>query len=408
VPFAHLSIISPGFLAVLAVLAGLVWSGLALGALRRHRKPPRQGRHLRGRAVTVLGLLSALLLSLAGAADGVNAHFAYLPRVGDLLMTGAWPTARLSAALDVDRAADTHPKGAVVSLPVPGIASGLRFPGADVYLPPQYFTEPERRFPVMYLLHGSPGVPADWLRGGDAAGAALAVATAGRPVVVVIPHVSRWWLDDPECVNGAREHVETYVTGDVVRAVDSSLRTLRSSADRTVAGMSAGGYCALNLGLRHRDEFGLIVDMSGLDRPTHRGGMPALFGRRPDLAAVVRKNSPVDYVPAMAAEPRTRIWLDVGTHDREVLPQMVVMDRLLAARGLPVELHLRPGSHTFRVWKPALAQSLIWAADAMPQQQQPPQQPAQPPGQLLETPDVTALAVSARTGASPATTSRTG
>lgn len=399
-PFAHLSIISPGFLAGLAGLAALLWLGLTLRGLLRHQSAAASRRRAGGRVVTVLGLAGALVLSLAGLADAVNAHYAYLPRVGDLFMTGAWPTARLDAALDVDRPADSHPKGAVVSLPVPGIASGLRFPGADVYLPPQYFTQPERRFPVMYLLHGSPGVPADWLRGGGAAGAALAVADAGRPVVVVIPHVSRWWLDDPECVDGAREHVETYVTADVVRAVDSSLRTLRTPADRTVAGMSAGGYCALNLGLRHRGEFGLIVDMSGLDRPTHRGGMTALFGHRADLGAVVRENSPVDYVPSMPAWPRTQIWLDVGNHDREVLPQMRVMDRLLAARGLPVQLHLRPGGHTFRVWKPALAESLRWAADTMP---------SGPSGPTASTlPTVPTVPVSARTGASPATTSRTG
>src|SRR5664280_914047 len=56
--------------------------------------------------------------------------------------------------------------GAVTSIAVADRASGFGSYRAEVYLPPQYLAEPTRRFPVLYLLHGSPGVPVDWLRGG--------------------------------------------------------------------------------------------------------------------------------------------------------------------------------------------------------------------------------------------------
>src|SRR5664280_2537066 len=83
-----------------------------------------------------------------------------------------------------------------------------------------------------------------------------------------MPRDSHWWLDDSECVDG-------------VAAVDAQLRTVADRSHRAVGGMSAGGYCALNLGLRHRDTFAAIVDMSGLTVPTHAGGLTALFGSEP-------------------------------------------------------------------------------------------------------------------------------
>ena len=116
------------------------------------------------------------------------------------------------------------------------------------YLPPQYFTDPNARFPVVYLFHGSPGRPADWFHGGRAAQEGHAVAAAGHPAIVFAAQMSRSWTDDPECVDGVHELVESHLLAQVIPTVDSHLRTL-ADRDRVFAGMSAGGYCALNLGL---------------------------------------------------------------------------------------------------------------------------------------------------------------
>jgi len=213
---------------------------------------------------------------------------------------------------------------------------------------------------VVYLLHGSPGVPVDWLRGGEAAQAALLAAQRGHPQILVMPHVSRSWLDDSECVDGVRELVETYVVRDLVPDVDARLRTLPGAAHRSVAGMSAGGYCALNLGLRHRELFGSIVDMSGFTHPTHAGGMTALFGHPADLSRIVAANSPDVYVDSLANTAHTRVYLLCGTGDRGVLTQMTAIRDRLRARGFLVTWVTRPGGHTFGVWRPGLIDALAW------------------------------------------------
>jgi enterochelin esterase-like enzyme len=114
------------------------------------------------------------------------------------------------------------------------------------------------------------------------------------------------------------------------------------------------------MGIRHRDLFGSIVDMSGYTHPTHAGGMAALFGHRSDLAQVVAANSPDTYVDALVNTERTRIYLLCGTGDHDVLAQLTSIRDRLRARGFAVTWMTRPGGHTFGVWRPGLVDALAW------------------------------------------------
>ncbi|WP_045877285.1 alpha/beta hydrolase-fold protein [Pseudofrankia sp. DC12] len=315
----------------------------------------------RGRGAAIAAGAVAVLVTLATAADLINAHYGYLPRVDDVVGVTSWPTA---PARDAIAQAPTRPHrhGSVITLPISGTHSGFGTHRALVYLPPQYFTDPHARFPVVYLLHGSPGAPVDWYRANEAATIGALLAHTDQPAILVAPRVSHDWLDDSECVDRPSEHIETYLIDDVIPSVDTQLRTRPDRADRVFAGMSAGGFCALNLGLRHRDLVETIVAMSGLAEPTHSGGMAGLFGPRPDLAALAAANTPVRYAPTLPPSPPMRIWLDCGRGDREALRDTLTMARLLTHRGgFDVDLRLRPGGHDYGVWRPALRDSLRWA-----------------------------------------------
>ncbi len=348
-----------GLITVALVVCAAVWI--------LHRRRPRVRRALRVPSVAV-----AVLLVVAAVADAVNAHYGYLPRTADVVGIASWPTAKASEiAAPLPPAGNAHPNGAVVTVPLAGAVSGFGTHEALVYLPPQYFAEPSRRFPVAYLIHGSPGIPVDWFRSDRAADVGLTAAQAGHPLIIVAPRMSRSWLDDSECVDGAHERIETYLTADVVPGVDSAFRTLPVRQDRAVIGNSAGGYCALNLGLRHRQTFGTIVDMSGYTGPTFNGGMRGLFGPRPDLTQVVGANTPAIYASQLSTGPVSRIWLDVGRSDQLPRTEMMAIAPVLRDRGQQAAVHLRPGGHVHQVWRAALRESLAWfAADA----------PGAPPG----------------------------
>jgi len=389
-----LLVISPGFLGTLGVLAAAAW---AAWAWRRRR--------LRWRGHLVMITL-ATVLTLLAAADVVNAYYAYLPRVDDVLGVTTWPTlplAQVSSQVDVPAGARDEPlvtgaggvhdgpqagtrptttrpatvpftgpptrrqpaarprQGAVVTVPLPGRTSRFGTHEGLVYLPPQYFTDVRARFPTVYLLHGSPGAPIDWYRANRAADIAVRLADAGKPAILVAPLMSHDWLDDSECVDRPGEKVESYLVDDVVPQIDATFRTVARREDRIVAGNSAGGFCALNLGLRHRDAFATIVALSGFSRPTHDGGMVALFGRRPDLAAVARANDPSRYASSLSRSPTMRVWLDCGRQDVDSLKDETALAPVLRAAGYTVVLQVRSGRHDYGVWRPALRDALTWA-----------------------------------------------
>jgi enterochelin esterase-like enzyme len=122
-----------------------------------------------------------------------------------------------------------------------------------VWRPPAYDAAPERRFPVLYWLHGSGGVLA-----GVATVSALfdAAVAAGRipPLLVVFPNGLEYgmWCD----AEGGAQPVESMLVGDLVAAVDARFRTLPEARARLVEGFSMGGYGAARMALLHPDRFG--------------------------------------------------------------------------------------------------------------------------------------------------------
>src|SRR5207302_4168675 len=88
---------------------------------------------------------------------------------------------------------------------------------------------------------------------------------SGQPMILVMPFGSTGTFTDKEWVNGYRPHEnwETFVARDVVRAVDTRYRTIRSGSGRALGGLSEGGYAALNIGLHHPGEFGVLESWSG-------------------------------------------------------------------------------------------------------------------------------------------------
>ena len=317
-------------------------------------------RDRRRRAVLLAGGLVAALLFMV---DGVNTYFGYLPQVADVLGVQDWPTISASAlAPSSDATRRPAPgRGGILTLRVEGEHSGLGPRHVYVYLPPQYFTEPTARFPVVYLLHGSPGRAEDWLRAGRAVDAGNRLAATGEPLILVIPPMSHAWLDDSECVDGRDGHWDTWLSQDVVSAIDARLRTRPDRAGRGLAGMSAGGYCALNLLVRHSAEFSAAIDLSGYTGPTHEGGMKALFG--PRWATPAAANTPAAFLRAHPVMTPLALWFDTGGADPTPSAQLRSLEPVLASRRVLVVSSRGRGGHTYHVWVPGLREGLGWISE---------------------------------------------
>ncbi len=234
-----------------------------------------------------------------------------------------------------------------------------------VVLPPGYATHPQQRYPVLYMLHGFPGQPWGFLSIGRLATTEAALVAAGKmkPIIMVLPTGTRSFLSDEEWANGVRpgNAWETFVAQDLVKAIDSRYRTIATPAARGLAGLSEGGYGALNIGLHHPGEFSLLESWSGYMRADH---IAAVFGRSPKRLAY---NSPASSVISVAPQLRanhTYIWFYIGLGD-SLARQNAAFASELAGLGVAYHFYEQPGSHSWRLWRSQMAQALITASGHM-------------------------------------------
>ena len=242
-------------------------------------------------------------------------------------------------------------RGTTLRLYVTSPALGGRRQPVDVYLPPGYTRSPDRRYGVMYLLHGVPGRPAAFLetvRMGVVEDELVALHRA-RPLILVMPFGSTGSFTDKEWANGVGRNQgwATFVSRDLVRAIDRRFRTIASPRGRALAGLSEGGYGALNIGLHHPREFSVLESWSGYARADDIG---SIFGHRRTL---LRANSPLDTLGASARALRRGhvfVWFYSGTDDR-FRPQNAAFAAALAAARVPHRFRVVRGGHNWALWR---------------------------------------------------------
>jgi len=233
----------------------------------------------------------------------------------------------------------------------------------DVYLPPGYSAGGDRRYGVMYLLHGAPGSPRTFIAAG-AAGVALDTLVAQRaisPFLIVMPdgHDGSF-ASDTEWADTAHGRYESFVL-DVVRDVDRRFPTVADRRRRVIAGNSEGAYAAANLGLRHLRTFGALEAWSGYYQQTRTG----VFAN--STPAAVRSYSPADTVRGLhrqIARLPLRAYLYAGAQDPDVV-QLAPFAAELRAAGAHVEARVLPGRHDWRLWRAQTPAMLRWASAAM-------------------------------------------
>ena len=150
-----------------------------------------------------------------------------------------------------------------------------------VVLPAGYATD--KRYPVVYFLHGLPAASTSFL-GNDWVADALEET---GPAILVFPQAARANDTDPEYLNwGAGRNWETFVAEELPHFVDTHYSTIADRSGRAIVGVSAGGYGATVLGLHHLGTFSVIESWSGYFHPTDPTGTRAL-ARGPATSAPI-------------------------------------------------------------------------------------------------------------------------
>jgi LPXTG-motif cell wall-anchored protein len=209
----------------------------------------------------------------------------------------------------------------------------------QVYLPPSYYTEPNRDYPVVYLLHGINGGSKEWEPRDFGTKLDELYTTGGlaESIVIMPDGESLWYADTPT------DPWRSMFLKEMVPQVDAEYRTLDDPDFRALSGVSMGGFGAFSIGLDNPDTFSSIA--------THIGS----------LSYNPNGISPIAQATAMTADQLKHysLYFDACEFDEYRFDDAArTMDSVLTAKGVPHTWAVYPqGNHSDACWMPHIADS---------------------------------------------------
>jgi enterochelin esterase-like enzyme len=227
----------------------------------------------------------------------------------------------------------------------PLYASTLGLSTSYLVLLPAGYDESNRRYPVLYMLHGVAGDATEWQSIGLLE-AADRMTQDGEiePMLIVLPNGgANYWVNHAD---GARWG--DYLVSDVVTSVDREYRTIPNRAARAVGGLSMGGEGALRMALLNPVVFGIVAAHSPSLRTAYDQLAPELqrlYGTEADWRAA----SGLWLATDTDAAARLSISLDVGEDD-PWRPNVALLHERLDERGVSHRFEVLPGEHAAEYW----------------------------------------------------------
>jgi S-formylglutathione hydrolase FrmB len=218
-------------------------------------------------------------------------------------------------------------------------------PEVSIYLPPSYATDRNRRYPVVYLLHGYIGNDLGYFgptgRQLHVIAERVFASGAAREMILVMPNCYNTYAGCMYSNSVTTGNWEGYVADDLVAYMDKNYRTIATREGRGLGGHSMGGYGTLRIGMKRPDVFSALYALSscclneGTVRPG-RSGQPSaaelvtsMDDVRAARAAGGRAGGGAEGTLARAAAwapnpANPPLYLDLPTKNGEVVPAVAV------------------------------------------------------------------------------------
>jgi enterochelin esterase-like enzyme len=250
-----------------------------------------------------------------------------------------------------------------VSIRCTSPALGGNLPAA-VYLPPGYGRS-STRYPVVYFLHGLPAGPGSYTSN---AFVAQTLVRIGRRALVVAPQGARSGQSDREYLNwGPTEDWPRAIADDLPACIDRSFRTLADRRGRALIGLSAGGFGAFNIGLRHLRMFAAVESWSGYFEATDPTGLRKLDLGSDEANRKARVPRGHHLIERLVRWP-TFIGFYVGEQDDRFLHANIMLDAAFTRHDIPHLFRTYAGGHSGTLWS---AQAPYWLGLALDQLERP-------------------------------------
>jgi S-formylglutathione hydrolase FrmB len=178
-----------------------------------------------------------------------------------------------------------------------------------VYLPASYASSPNRRYPVVYFLHGY-GAHAEtyW----NSLSVASAADAAGAEMILVLPDAFTVYDGSMFSNSPTTGDWETFLADDLTSYIDGHYRTIANRAARGLSGHSMGGYGTLRVGMKRPDAFGALYAMSSCclmqDAQNLLPGQPAAGKQAPAPTANAKGKQAGGGALAKALQSQAAAW----------------------------------------------------------------------------------------------------
>ncbi|WP_392562427.1 alpha/beta hydrolase family protein [Orbus sturtevantii] len=230
---------------------------------------------------------------------------------------------------------------------------------ATVVVPDSYDIN-DNNYPTIYVLHGWSGNYQDWLKNSN-----IATLADQYQLILIMPdgNYDKWYIDSPIDKNS---QFETYISSEVVNAIDKEFRTIASKKARAITGLSMGGFGALNIALNHQNQFGAVGSMSGGVDPrsfAKNWGLINVFGDPIDNANFWHDKAIINNAHHFIFSG-IKVIIDCGVDDFFINTNRQLHKKLLELK-IPHDYIERDGGHTWNYWNNAIKYQIQFLSNAL-------------------------------------------
>lgn len=226
-----------------------------------------------------------------------------------------------------------------------------------VYLPASYGNE-DKKFPVLYLLHGLTDTHTAWRDKGDVEEIASKIFASGKAseMVIVMPDAGTAFDGYFNCEGWL---YEDFFFQEFIPHIEGKFRVIGDRQHRAIAGLSMGGGGATWYAMNHSDMFSSAYAMSALMGMVENSWISQNpTDRREIFMRSVIENSNISYVKNATDSQRediasVRWFIDVGDDDF-LFDNNMEFVKEMRLRRIPYQLRVRDGGHTWKYWQEAL------------------------------------------------------
>jgi enterochelin esterase-like enzyme len=203
----------------------------------------------------------------------------------------------------------------------------------NVYLPPCYQVENERRYPILYLFPGRSSLPSTWFDHGVGEAADKLVTSGEIPPLIMVGLENIEWDYEAETF---ANYIYPYV--------ESHYRNLPGRQYHAVAGGSMGGAPSYRMALRFPERF----------------SSAGLFGSGIILGEEERVSA---WLAALAPNQRPRLFLNTGLQDADLIDRAQELEAIFSQHGVTAHTIYTDGGHSYTYWVSNFDEFLRWLAE---------------------------------------------